>query len=203
MKLFSTLKNQPIVSIVLVGVNILVFMLGTFYMGKIFDLGMLKPYHVLERKEYGRILWAIFLHGDVNHLLSNMFILFFLGAMIEKEVGHVSYAILYLLSGIGGNLFSLMMKVATNDMSASLGASGAIFGLDGVLLAMVLFSGRKMENVTPVRVLLMIVCSLYSGFRGANIDNAAHIGGLAVGFAAAAIICVCKRFRWKRQTGSI
>ena len=200
---FKTLKNQPIVSTALVVVNILVFVLGTFYSGEIFDMGMLKPYHILERKEYGRILWAVFLHGDVNHLLSNMFILFFLGAMIEKEVGHVRYAILYFLSGIGGNLFSLIIKIATNDISASLGASGAIFGLDGVLLAMVLFSGRKMENVTPIRVLLMIVCSLYSGLRGANIDNAAHIGGLVTGFVSAAVMCVFKRFQRKWQTGSI
>ncbi len=82
--------------------------------------------------------------------------------------------------------------------TASLGASGAVFGLDGVLLAMVLFSGREMENVTPARVLLMIAYSLYSGFTGQNIDNVAHVGGLLTGFLAASAICLFRRLRGRR-----
>lgn len=135
----------------------------------------------------------MFLHSGINHLFNNMLILFFLGSMIEKEVGHIRYGVLYFLSGIGGNLLSLYSRALHGDPTASLGASGAVFGLDGVLLAMVLFSGRKMENVTPVRVLLMIVYSLYSGFTGRNIDNAAHVGGLLTGFMAAGIMCLFMR----------
>lgn len=88
---------------------------------------------------------------------------------------------------------SLWVKAVNRELIASLGASGAIFGLDGVLLAMVLFSDRKMENVTPIRVMLMIVYSLYSGFTGDNIDNAAHVGGLLTGFLAAGIMCFLRR----------
>ena len=195
MKSLRSLKDQPIVSGVLVAVNVIVFMVGTFYKGALYDMGMLKAFDVLEKGEYGRILWAVFLHSDITHLFHNMFLLFFLGAMIEKEIGHVKYALIYFLSGIGGNLLSLAAKVITNNFSASLGASGAIFGLDGTLLAMVLFSGRKMENVTPVRVLLMIAYSLYSGFTGANIDNAAHVGGLLTGFVTAALLCGLQRLK--------
>jgi len=162
--------------------------------------GRLNVYDVLVRKEYGRILWAMFLHGDISHLFNNMVMLFFMGAMIEKEVGHVRYVLLYFFSGIGGNLLSLLVKVLNDDRSASLGASGAVFGLDGVLLAMVLFSGRKMENVTPLRVLFMIAYSLYSGFTGENIDNAAHVGGLAAGFLAACVMCLVQRLR--RRAGA-
>jgi len=162
-------------------------------------MGKLNAFKVLEKKEYGRILWAMFLHGDISHIFNNMFILFFLGAMIEKEVGHIKYSFLYFISGIGGNLLSLLVKVKTNDLSASLGASGAIFGLDGVLLAMVFFSGRKMENVTPLRVLLMIAFSLYSGFSGENIDNAAHVGGLITGFLAASVLCLLQNRKRRAQ----
>ncbi len=195
MNSWRSLKAQPIVSGILVAVNVFVFMAGTFYKSSLYDMGMLKAFDVLEKGEYGRILWAVFLHSDITHLFNNMFLLFFLGAMIEKEIGHVKYALIYFLSGIGGNLLSLAAKVITNDFSASLGASGAIFGLDGTLLAMVLFSGRKMENVTPVRVLLMIAYSLYSGFTGANIDNAAHVGGLLTGFVTAAFLCGLQRLK--------
>lgn len=191
------LKFQPIVSAALVAVNVLVFLMCHFAGNLIYGAGELDVYHVLVQGEYGRILWSMFLHSGINHLFNNMVILFFLGAMIEKEVGHIGYGVLYFLSGIGGNVLSLLSRAVQGDMTASLGASGAVFGLDGVLLAMVLFSGRRMENVTPARVLLMITYSLYSGFRGQNIDNVAHVGGLLTGFAAAGIMCFWKR--WSQQ----
>lgn len=189
------IKSQPVVSTVLVAVNVLVFLLCNFSGEILYNIGRLDTYHVVIEKEYGRILWAMFLHSGINHLFNNMLILFFLGAMLEKEVGHVRYGILYFLSGIGGNILSLWVKAVNNDPSGSVGASGAIFGLDGVLLAMVFFSGRQMENVTLPRVLLMILYSLYTGFTGQNIDNAAHVGGLLTGFATAGIMCFFQRRR--------
>jgi rhomboid protease GluP len=189
------IKSQPVVSTVLVAVNVLVFLLCNFSGEILYNIGILDTYHVVIEKEYGRILWAMFLHSGINHLFNNMLILFFLGAMLEKEVGHVRYGILYFLSGIGGNILSLWVKAVNNDLSGSVGASGAIFGLDGVLLAMVFFSGRQMENVTLPRVLLMILYSLYMGFTGQNIDNAAHVGGLLTGFATAGIMCFFQRRR--------
>ena len=116
-----------------------------------------------------------------------------MGSMIEKEIGHTPYAIIYLVSGLGGSLLSLAGKIATSDLTASIGASGAIFGLDGLLLAMVLFSRRRVENITPTRVVLMIFLSLYSGFTGGNVDNLAHIGGLVVGFVLGMALIICRR----------
>lgn len=189
------LQDVPIVSGVLVGINVLVFLICSFAGDMLYRAGVLSAHAVLADGEYGRILWAMFLHSDINHIFNNMLILFFLGAMIEKEVGHVWYGIFYFLSGIGGNLLSLLAKVMTNDVSGTIGASGAVFGLDGVLLAMVLFSDRKMKEVSPARVLFMIVYSLYSGFTGENIDNAAHVGGLIIGFCAAAVMCAVQRVK--------
>lgn len=189
------LQSVPIVSGVLVGINVLVFLVCIFTGDALYRAGILWAYAVLENREFGRILWAMFLHSDIGHLFNNMVILFFLGAMIEKEVGHVRYGVLYFLSGIGGNLLSLLVKAVTGDLSGSIGASGAVFGLDGALLAMVLLSGRRMEGVTPGRVVFMVVYSLYSGFNGKNIDNAAHIGGLIIGFGAAAVMCMIQRMR--------
>ena len=194
----KSLKYQPFVSVLLVTVNVIVFLLGTFFGGLIYA-GELDAVRVLYYHEYGRIIGAMFLHSGMDHLFNNMLILFFLGSMIEKEVGHLKYGLLYFLSGIGGNLLSLYAKVVNNEFAPSIGASGAIFGLDGVLLAMVLFSGRRMENITMPRVLLMIACSLYSGFAGRNIDNAAHVGGLLTGFLAAALLCAAGRWKGRRK----
>lgn len=188
-------RSLPIVSIVLVVINVLVFLICHFTGDLLYDMGMLDVRSVIVEGDYLRILWALFLHADVGHIFNNMLILFFLGAMIEKEVGHIWYTFFYFLSGIGGNLLSLFWKLATNNAAGSIGASGAVFGLDGVLLAMVLFSKRRMENVTPIRVFLMIFYSLYSGFTGRNVDNSAHIGGLLTGFLVGTIMCLTQRHK--------
>lgn len=189
----NNLKYIPLVSIVLVGINVIVFLLCTWTGDLLYNKGELSLWGVVRQKQYLRILWSMFLHGDINHLFNNMLILFFLGAMIEKEVGHFRYAVFYFMSGIGGNLVSLWYKGVTKEQIGSIGASGALFGLDGLLLAMVLFSKRKMENVTPIRVVLMIVYSLYGGFIGRNIDNAAHVGGLLIGFMAGTLMCLAQK----------
>lgn len=190
-----SLKSQPIVSIIIIAVNVLVFILCTFTGNLLYMRGKLDAFSVLVQGEYGRILWAMFLHGGMHHLFNNMLLLLLLGSMLEKEAGHVKYAVVYFLSGIGGNLLSLLAKVMNHDLSSSIGASGAIFGLDGMLLAMALFSGRKIENLSLPRVLFMIAYSLYNGFTGENIDNAAHVGGLITGFAVAGIMCIPGRWR--------
>lgn len=192
-------KTVPFISAALVVVNVVVFLLGLVAGDELYRAGRLSVVEVLIQGEYGRIIWSMFLHSDVNHIFNNMLLLIFLGAMIEREVGHIRYAIFYFLSGIGGNLLSLLSKIMSNDWSASIGASGAIFGLDGVLLALVLFSNRKMASVTPVRVVIMIFLSLYSGFTGQYIDNAAHIGGLLTGFLAGTLMCIVERRRLGRK----
>lgn len=190
---------MPIVSGILVAVNIVVYFLCEFTGSRLYRLGNLNAIDVLVNHEYGRVIWAMFLHSGVSHIFNNMLILFFMGAMIEKEIGHICYALLYFLSGIGGNLVSLYFKAINYDMAASVGASGAVFGLDGVLLAMVLFSGRKMATVTPARVMAMILLSLYNGFSADNIDNAAHVGGLVTGFLGGCVVCALQRARRSRQ----
>ena len=195
----SRQRDLPIAGGVLVSINVISYIVCLFSGGELYSWGSLNINGVLVRHEYGRVLWAMFLHSGTAHLFSNMLILFFMGAMIEKEVGHICYLLLYFLSGIGGNLLSLFMKVMNSDMSSSIGASGAVFGLDGVLLAMVLFSGRSMQTVTPGRVLAMIILSLYSGFSGSNIDNAAHVGGLITGFLGGCVVCILQRRRREKQ----
>lgn len=187
------LKTLPFVSIILVTVNVGVFFFCQLPGSILYAKGCLRTYEVIGYGEYGRILWAMFLHADVNHLFSNMIILLFMGAMIEKAIGHIPYLAIYMASGLIGNLLSLFGKLMSSDLTASLGASGAIFGLDGLLLAMVLFSRKQMENVTPTRVVLMICLSLYSGFTGGNVDNFAHVGGLLAGFLIGMIYLVCRR----------
>lgn len=188
-------KKLPFVSAMLVIINVIVFLICTFTGDLLYNKGILAVSPVLWAGEYDRIIWAMFLHSDVQHIFNNMVIAWFLGAMIEKEIGHLSYGIVYFLSGIGGNILSLMVKVMTSEMAGTIGASGAIFGLDGILLALILFSSKQTLGVTPGKVLLMIGLSLYSGYTGGNIDNAAHIGGLVTGFLSGIVICIFDRIK--------
>lgn len=192
-------QELPIVSGILVAANVIVYLICTFTGNLLYNIGELDAAAILLRREYGRIIYSMFLHAGIDHLFNNMVILFFLGAMIEKVTGHIQLLLIYLLSGIGANICSLLYKVMTMDSMVSVGASGAIFGLDGVLLAWILLDRQAMPDVTPRRVLLMIVLSLYSGFTAHNIDNAAHVGGLLTGFAAGALLCALRRRKRNRE----
>lgn len=191
-------RNWPFVSATLVVINVIVFCLCIFTGDMLYYKGGVERFAILEQHEYGRLIWAMFLHSDTTHLFNNMIILFFLGAMLEKEIGHVWLTIIYFLSGLGGNFVSLARKVMTGSNALSVGASGAVFGLDGLLLALVIFSRDFRNSVPPGRVVLMIALSLYDGFMGSNIDNAAHVGGLIVGFLAGTVIVLARDIRNKK-----
>ena len=188
--IIGKLRALPFISGALVVVNVVIYLFCQLPGSTLYDRGCLSAFEIIAHEEFDRILWSMFLHADPSHLFSNMLILLFMGAMIEKEIGHFPLAGIYLASGIGGNLLSLAGKIVSNDWAVSLGASGAIFGMDGLLLALVLFSRRRMENVTPLRVVLMICMSLYSGFTGGNVDNLAHVGGLLVGFVLGVLLSI-------------
>lgn len=187
-------KEVPVVSVLLVALNVIVFLFSEKNGSQLFDLGALNVEGVLMKGEYDRFLWYMFLHSGIEHLMNNMIMLFFMGTMIEKEIGHLPYGVIYLLSGIGAGMLSLYMKLMLGNPAGTVGASGAVFGLDGLLLAMVLFYRRPMPMLTPLRVLLMIVMSAYSGFTADNVDNAAHLGGLLTGLILGACFCLIKRY---------
>lgn len=95
--------------------------------------------------------------------------------------------ILYLMSGVGGNLLSAWYDLQTGDYLISAGASGAIFGIIGALLLIALRNHGRIGNLSSKGMLFMVVCSLYHGFSSTGIDNMAHIGGMLTGFFLAVI----------------
>ena len=133
-----------------------------------------------------RLLTSIFLHGGPAHLFLNMSALLLLGLMAEGKAGHWRWLLIYLLSGIGGSLTSLWWH--TQGVN-SVGASGAIFGLYGLLLALLLTQRTvlsRQERAGMLGLLLYFaLSSLVGGLEGpAGTDNAAHIGGLLTGLVA-------------------
>ena len=132
-----------------------------------------------------RLLSCLFVHAGLAHLLLNMFSLWLLGLLVEDRVGPLRLLLVYLASGVGGGLASLAWHT---DGINSVGASGAIFGLYGFLLTL-LISKKLVLDKSDRRamlglVLYLVFSNLLSGLTG-NIDNAAHLGGLATGLLLA------------------
>jgi rhomboid protease GluP len=132
--------------------------------------------------EWWRLFTSLFIHFGIAHLLLNMFALAAFGPLIERLLGSVSYLIIYLLAGIAGSLASIAWHPDIN----SAGASGAIFGILGALLAVQLRAGATipMDISHPIRysTLTFLGWALYAGLTYKGIDSAAHLGGLACGF---------------------
>ena len=194
--IWRQIHRYPFVSIAIVGINLLVFILCIIF-PQIYDKGGCGVYQVLFDKDYARVLWATFLHSDAEHIFNNMIIVLFMGSILEQQVGHIKYGLIYFVSGIGANLFSLFVKWYQYDWAVSIGASGAVFGLDGLLLAMVLFR-RDCMDLPIARVILVVFLSVYSGFTHSGIDNAAHVGGLVLGFVLGMVSCIYMNIKGKR-----
>lgn len=128
--------------------------------------------------EWWRLLTNCFLHIGVLHLLMNMYALLYIGVLLEPLLGRTRFISAYLLTGITASIASLWW----HDLIISAGASGAIFGMYGVFLAML--TTNLIEKTTRKALLTSIAIfvgyNLIYGLKG-GIDNAAHIGGLIGG----------------------
>jgi rhomboid protease GluP len=132
--------------------------------------------------EWWRMFTCMFLHIGVLHLLFNMIALWNVGGFMEQVLGHTGFLVLYLLAGLLGS----MASVAWNPFVVSAGASGAIFGLYGGLLAF-LVRHRDMHQhaflaALRTNTLAFLGYNVVFGFIIPGIDMAAHLGGLAGGF---------------------
>jgi len=128
--------------------------------------------------EWWRLLTNCFLHIGIVHLIMNLFALLYIGLLLEPILGRARFTSAYLLTGITASISSLWW----NDLTISAGASGAIFGLYGVFLA--LLTTDLVEKTARKNLLMSIAFfvgyNLIYGLKG-GIDNAAHIGGLLGG----------------------
>ena len=195
----QTLKDLPFINATIVIINILIFILCAFTQDVLYNKGAFSILLIQETKEYYRFLTAVFLHADINHLLSNMVVLYFLGNGLEKRIGHLKYAVLYFLSAMGGNLLSAVYESYYGNMFTSVGASGAIFGIIAAVLILVIVKGGRWENITLSRMLLMIAYSLYSGFMSERVNNAGHIGGFMTGLLIMGLYCIINALQRKKE----
>ena len=146
------------------------------------DWGANSAASVLVDEEYWRLITAPFLHGGAAHLGFNMLALWAAGRQLSRLLGNLQFTLVYAATALCGSAASLHVA---GQSSVSVGASGAVFGVLGALLAV---SWQYRHRLPPhdnrrlwMGLGLFVVYSLVHGLVQTNVDNAAHIGGLAAG----------------------
>jgi len=137
--------------------------------------------------EYYRLLTAAFMHGGYLHIALNMYALYLFGPPLESALGRVRYLTLYLLSALGGSAASYAINAPDG---ASLGASGAVFGLLGAFFIVNRKFGRDNSGLL-VLVAINLAIAFLPGFG--NIDWHAHVGGLITGALVATALVYAPR----------
>jgi rhomboid protease GluP len=141
-----------------------------------YRLGSSFPYSIFILHEWWRLVTAMFLHGGLIHIGFNMMALMQLGPAMEELYGSARYLFFYVVTGAFGFLVS---AAAGNH---SLGASGAILGLVGLMLAVTTKRGGAYMHELRSRLISSVVILFVLGFMGMGMDNYAHAAGLAAGF---------------------
>ena len=192
------MKNKNICTISLIVINIVVYvvlgMIGNPY-DPVFmaDHGAVFTPLVVYSKEYYRVFTSMFLHFGVEHLINNMIVLGALGMHLEPHIGKIRFIIIYMLSGLAGNILSIFADFYSASYPVSAGASGAVFGIMGSLAVVVIKNKGRIEGIDKKRMIFMIFLSLYLGFTSPGTDNLAHIGGLVAGALITAVLYRSKR----------
>lgn len=173
------MRRFPPVTSAIIAVLVLIFMfeLGVGALGSrasIVAMGALVREGV-EAGQYWRMLSATLLHGGAEHLVGNAIALFILGMICEHAFGRRQFFVLYVLSGLAGSVVSLLTSAGP-----SVGASGAIFGLQGA--AIVLFRTHRDRLLIRDRrigfvLLIWAIFTIAGGIMNPFIDNGAHLGG--------------------------
>ena len=193
-------------TVALIAVNVIVFLFLSFRgmtedgMFLLEHGAMYVPY-MIEKGEYYRIFTSMFLHFGFDHLLNNMVILAAIGWNLEYEIGQLKFMVLYLFSGLGGNLLSAYWDIRVGDYAVSAGASGAIFGVIGALLYVAIRNRGRIGDISGKGLVFMIILSLYYGYSSGGVDNMAHIGGLIAGFLLSVLLYRKKNRKFRSVSG--
>ena len=191
------------VNIVIVAINVLIYLAVIVLNGNVFatydsdvmlNMGA-SSYDSFINGRYYELVTAMFLHFGISHLFNNMLLLTYIGCELERRIGSLTYAVIYLGSGIFGNIISLWYysRIGSTDVVCA-GASGAIFGVVGCLALYLLVRPSDDRNLTTRHLLIMALLTIYYGLTNVGVDNAAHIGGFCFGIFSGFLLSKILRY---------
>ena len=197
-------RHQPLWTFLFLGVNVLVWLAMTALGGSENTAVLVwfgaKYNPLIVQGQYWRLLTACFVHIGIMHLAFNSYALFSFGLEVERRFGRGRFLALYILSGLAGSVLSF---VGSTRLSA--GASGAIFGLVGAMVAYFATYREEFGQLGKRQlrsVLLVAGYNLIWGFITPGIDNLGHIGGLLGGLALGWAYCPRYQLIYSALSGS-
>lgn len=188
------IKLYPIVSSI-IAINFIVFIITLIPgIGKEVLYAGMSVNAFIAAGEWWRIITSMFLHGGFAHVLFNMFSLFLFGPELEKIAGKMRFLTIYFLAGI----FGVAATFLTQDpYYASVGASGAIYGIFGAFAALVYYTRNSFPQLKQI-IIPIIVISVIMTFLTPGVNYMAHLGGLATGFILGFVYFNSKNMlRWR------
>lgn len=183
--------KESIITYILICINILIFIVTAFISKNIQNIDSYtlvqlgaKVNVLINNGQPWRLITCAFLHGGLAHIAFNMYALKIIGSEVEYVYGKVKYIVIYLISALGGSIFSYLF----NSDSISVGASGAIFGLLGAMIIFGIKHKNKVGKEYIINLLKVLLINIFIGVTLSNIDNGAHIGGLIFGGISALML---------------
>ena len=185
-------NETPKVTIVLLVINVVLFVLEINVLkGNLWDLFGV-GWGLDWKTEWYKLITAMFTHASVAHLGSNMIALYGAGMYLEDRLGSKRFLIYYLISGMVGEFLGCTFNaLVLHREIVSIGASGAVFGLFGLLI--VLSICGKLYRIPFIRVILFVSLTVAAALTETGIDIFGHAGGFVVGLVLGAVFCAAHR----------
>jgi membrane associated rhomboid family serine protease len=176
---------SPVATYGIIGITVVVSLIAMQPAGSDLLTALWLDKQGLAEGEWWRLVTPALVHGGLLHLLFNMYFLYLVGPLVEQLYGSIRFVLLYGITAAAGSAASFLV----GGPEPSVGASGAIFGLCGVLLAVSAVHrpildrrGRAiMSQIGALVVINLVIGFGFGAMMGGNIDNAAHVGGLLAG----------------------
>ncbi len=197
-------KRLPLITTLLVIVNAIVFLIADFVFfqeqERVVAFMALNPALVLEEGEYWRLFTSMFYHFNIEHVMFNMLMLYFSGAILEPFFGRLRFFILYFVSGLLADaaliIYNSVIVGENAEIVFAAGASGAVYGLLGAFSAILLLLRDKVPGEERRRLPLMVFLLLFGNIFNKSVGHAAHFGGFFAGAVLGAGYCMYLR-RWQ------
>lgn len=182
----SFLRFYPIISII-VAMHIILWLLinSPLPLGDTLAQQMVGFNFLISEGEYWRLLTPIFVHGGFGHMLFNSFSLILFGPALERMLGKAKFITAYLFAGVIANIATYYLEPLE---FAHVGSSGAIFGLFGIYLYMVIIRKDMIDQANSQLIMTILVIGLIMTFVNSNVNIVAHLFGFVAGAIIAPLI---------------
>ena len=182
-------KSVPWITVGMILINLLMFGMKNLGMYRAEDFSLTNDI-LKESDQWYRFFTYMFLHESELHLMNNMIMLYAAGSLIEGMINRVYFTLLYFISGIGGGFLSVWYHTKEGQPYYSLGASGAVYGIMGAILAVMILTGLWRIRAVFFRIMIVLLLLFATGVAAEKIDVADHLGGFVCGMIMCGIYVV-------------